>query len=101
MSTNGTATAQTATATDPMPTVATDEIGAAGTPEQLSLLAPCGVPLQFRLDERTRRCGLAHVAALRAQIAAQAAARNLSPEATCTPARQKPARQKPGRQIAA
>jgi len=43
-------------------------------PEQLSLLAG-SVPLQFRLDERTRRAGLQHVAALRQQMVAQAAAR--------------------------
>ncbi len=46
-----------------------------GQAEQLSLLAAPSVPLQFRLDERTRRNGLQHVAALRAQIAAQAAQR--------------------------
>ena len=43
-------------------------------PEQLSLLAG-SVPLQFRLDERTRRTGLQHVAELRQQMVAQAAAR--------------------------
>ena len=46
----------------------------ADVPEQLSLLAG-SVPLQFRLDERTRRSGLQHVAALRQQMLAQAAAR--------------------------
>ena len=46
----------------------------ADVPEQLSLLAG-SVPLQFRLDERTRRSGLQHVAALRQQMVAQAAAR--------------------------
>ena len=46
----------------------------APAPEQLTLL-PTDVPLQFRLDERTRRSGLQHVAELRAQIARQAAAR--------------------------
>ncbi|MCU1395127.1 MAG: hypothetical protein JWM34_3555 [Ilumatobacteraceae bacterium] len=45
------------------------------TPEQLSLLDTPSVPLQFRLDERTRRSGLQHVAELRAIMAAQAAAR--------------------------
>lgn len=49
--------------------------------EQLSLLvtappARSTLPVQFRLDERTRRNGLRHVAELRAQLAAQAAARN-------------------------
>ena len=31
-------------------------------PEQLTLLAPADVPLQFRLDRRTRERGLAHIA---------------------------------------
>jgi hypothetical protein len=45
-------------------------------PEQLSLLSPSeSVPLQFRLSERIRLSGLAHVAALRAQLAEQAVAR--------------------------
>jgi hypothetical protein len=33
------------------------------------------LPLQFRLDRRTRERGLAHVAAIKAQLAARAAAR--------------------------
>ena len=53
------------------------------TAEQLTLLALTsaeslpepGLPLQFRLDRRTRERGLAHVAALKAQLAARAAAR--------------------------
>jgi hypothetical protein len=58
------------------------------TAEQLTLLAissPTSVhidplpqpslPLQFRLDRRTRERGLAHVAAIKAQLAARAAAR--------------------------
>ena len=49
--------------------------------EQLALLDDAGLPLQFRLDQRTRERGLAHVAALRAQIAARAAARQLAPAA--------------------
>ncbi len=53
-------------------------------PQQLSLLSSASVPPQFRLDERTRRSGLAHVAALRAQIQAQAAARNLAPRGRMT-----------------
>ncbi len=44
----------------------------ADVPEQLTLLAPTDAPLQFRLDERTRRRGLAHIAAIRQQLAAQA-----------------------------
>ena len=51
------------------------KIGANSAPEQLSLLAPVSVPLQFRLDERTRRSGLQHIAEIRAQLMAQAAAR--------------------------
>ena len=42
------------------------------TSEQLSLLAVSDLPIQFRLDQRTRARGLAHVAAIRRQLAAQA-----------------------------
>ena len=42
-------------------------------PEQLTLLAPAEVPLQFRLDRRTRERGLAHIAEIRRQLAARAA----------------------------
>jgi hypothetical protein len=39
------------------------------TPEQLSLLPDTSsVPLQFRLDEATRRRGLRHVAEIRARL---------------------------------
>ena len=51
------------------------KIGAESAPEQLSFLAPVSVPLQFRLDERTRRTGLQHIAEIRAQLVAQASAR--------------------------
>ena len=44
-------------------------------PEQLALLPPAPTALQFRLDQRTRERGLAHVAAIKAQLAARAAAR--------------------------
>ncbi len=44
-------------------------------PEQLTLLAEAEVPVQFRLDEATRRRGLAHVAELRAQLERSRAAR--------------------------
>lgn len=44
-------------------------------PEQLPLLTVTDPPLQFRLDQRTRERGLAHVAAIRAQLAALAADR--------------------------
>ena len=43
------------------------------TSEQLSLLAVSELPLQFRLDQRTRARGLAHIAAIRRQLAANAA----------------------------
>ncbi len=39
------------------------------TPEQLKLLTVSDPPLQFRLDQRTRERGLAHVAAIKAQLA--------------------------------
>jgi len=41
-------------------------------PEQLSLLVPSDLPLQFRLDRRTRERGLAHIAEIRRQLAARA-----------------------------
>jgi hypothetical protein len=44
-------------------------------PEQLTLLPPTDAPLQFRLDERTRRRGLEQIARIRRQLAAQAAER--------------------------
>ena len=44
--------------------------------EQLALLSPDDLPYQFRLDQRTRQRGLAHVAAIRAQLAEKAAARH-------------------------
>jgi hypothetical protein len=44
-------------------------------PEQLTLLPPTDAPLQFRLDEPTRRRGLEHIARIRRQLAAQAAKR--------------------------
>jgi hypothetical protein len=49
---------------------------AADVAEQLSLLAIASVPLQFRLDERTRRAGLQHVAELRALMASLSADRH-------------------------
>jgi hypothetical protein len=39
--------------------------------EQLTLLAVSELPLQFRLDQRTRQRGLAHIAAIRRQLAAK------------------------------
>jgi hypothetical protein len=44
-------------------------------PTQLALLDAQASPLQFRLDQHTRQRGLAHVAAIRAQLAARAAQR--------------------------
>jgi hypothetical protein len=38
---------------------------------QLRLLDASSVPVQLRLDERTRRLGLAHIAKIRAQLAEQ------------------------------
>lgn len=43
-------------------------------PEQLALLAASDLPVQFRLDQRTRQLGLAHVAAIRQQLAQRAQA---------------------------
>jgi hypothetical protein len=40
----------------------------APNPEQLTLLPPSSVPVQFRLDEATRRRGLRHIAEIRAQL---------------------------------
>ena len=39
---------------------------------------PGSMPLQFRLDQRTRQRGLAHIAAIKAQLAARAAERHES-----------------------
>ncbi len=38
------------------------------SPEQLALLPADAVPVRFRLDEATRRRGLAHIAEIRAQL---------------------------------
>ena len=37
-------------------------------PEQLTLLPPTDVPVQFRLDAETRRRGLRHIAEIRARL---------------------------------
>lgn len=39
--------------------------------EQLSLLPPSAMPLQFRLSRATRERGLAHIAAIRQQLASR------------------------------
>jgi hypothetical protein len=41
-------------------------------PTQLALLDDPSLALQFRLDRRTRERGLAHIAAIKAQLAARA-----------------------------
>ena len=38
------------------------------SPEQLTLLPDTTVPVRFRLDEATRRRGLAHVAEIKARL---------------------------------
>ncbi|MGH9132531.1 MAG: hypothetical protein ACRDZZ_01245 [Ilumatobacteraceae bacterium] len=55
------------------------------TPHQLTLLPSTEVPLQFRLDEATRRRGLQHVAELRRLLATRQAAK--SADTTRQPAR--------------
>ena len=45
------------------------------TSQQLTLLPAPEVPVQFRLDEATRRRGLRHIAEIRLQLAARQAAR--------------------------
>jgi hypothetical protein len=46
--------------------------------QQLTLLPAPDVPLQFRLDEATRRRGMRHIAEIRLQLAARQAARSTS-----------------------
>jgi hypothetical protein len=60
-------------------------------PEQLHLLDPAdGVPLQLRLDERTRRIGLAGVAMVRALLDEQRRRAASQPEARRRPRRRPP-----------
>jgi len=59
-------------------------------PQQLALLSPGDSslhdrPLHFRLDSRTRQSGLAHIAAIKAQLVERAAARQA--DAAPAPAR--------------
>jgi hypothetical protein len=49
------------------------------TAQQLTLLPAPDVPLQFRLDEATRRRGMRHIAEIRLQLAARQAARSATP----------------------
>lgn len=44
-------------------------------PQQLSLLPPADVPVQFRIDEATRRRGMRHIAEIRALLAERQASR--------------------------
>ncbi|MDO8362374.1 MAG: hypothetical protein Q7V88_05720 [Actinomycetota bacterium] len=67
-------------------------------PEQLALLSPGELPAQFRLDQRTRERGLAHIAAIKAQLAAKAVDQpqspgpaHLQPSAQPQPAQPQPA----------
>ena len=62
-------------------------------PQQLSLLpARDELPLRFRLDERTRRRGLAHIAEIKAQLAARSARSTPTAITTAHPAtRHRPA----------
>ncbi len=63
------------------------------TPEQLALLTVDSTPVQFRLDQKTRERGLAHVAAIKATLAARAAARQeAQPQLQGQPAQHQPAR---------
>lgn len=55
-------------------------------PEQLVLVGEIPTPVQFRLDQRTRERGLAHVAVIKAQLAARAAARQSAEPMTTTKA---------------
>jgi hypothetical protein len=55
--------------------------------QQLTLLPAPDVPLQFRLDEATRRRGMRHIAEIRLQLAARQAARS----ATTTDSRRRTA----------
>ena len=56
--------------------MATNTSSTTTAPEQLALLSAAEVPHQFRLDQRTRQRGLAHIAAIKAQLAQLAATRD-------------------------
>lgn len=67
-------------------------------PEQLTLLAPAELPVQFRLDEATRRRGLAHVNQIREQLEqaqARRQAATVGRQRTARPARQPLAQSRP------
>ena len=59
----------------------------APAPQQLTLLDASDLPLQFRLDQRTRERGLAHIAAIREQLAQLAATRQPTTLVATAPAR--------------
>lgn len=73
------------------PTRSTAGAGQLESPEQLSLLTSSDLPVQFRLDRRTRERGLAHIAAIRRQLAEIGAGAAPVPAAITT-AQQSPAR---------
>jgi hypothetical protein len=56
-------------------TTATSTITPVDSPQQLTLMPASELPVQFRLDRRTRERGLAHIAEIRRQLAANAARR--------------------------
>ncbi len=56
-------------------TSTTTPTNAEPAPEQLRLLPDPSVPVQFRLDDATRRRGLRHIAEIRAHLAATSDAR--------------------------
>ena len=55
------------------------------TTQQLTLLPTPEVPLQFRLDEATRRRGMRHIAEIRLHLAARQAARGATTTQTSRP----------------
>lgn len=60
----------TMTTSSPSPTTSrAPKAPADAAPEQLTLLVPSSQPLQFRLSKETRQRGLAHIAAIRRQLA--------------------------------
>jgi hypothetical protein len=52
------------------------------TTQQLTLLPAPAVPVQFRIDEATRRRGMQHVAEIKSQLAARRAARSTPEQST-------------------
>jgi hypothetical protein len=48
--------------------------------QQLTLLPPADVPVQFRIDEATRRRGMRHIAEIRALLESRKAGRPLQAE---------------------